>query len=241
MRPAYPAARSSVAAPLGSVLCVDDDNVVQIMLRDVVRLAGGSHVAARTAEEAEGLLARQRFAVVLLDRRLPDSDGLLLIEAIRRKSDCPVIVLSEMDCARDRLLGLGLGATEYLGKPFSPAELSSRLRYLLRRRAGEPPMGHTQPFSVGRLVFSPLSRRLVAGAHDCFVPPAEARLLCLFLESPGEVLDRDRLTQAACHRDWSPGDRTVDVLIARLRKRLPEDAAEIVTVHRLGYLLDVKT
>ncbi|MBK5932863.1 two-component system phosphate regulon response regulator OmpR [Rhodovulum imhoffii] len=220
------------------VLGVEDDEVVQIMLAEVVRLAGGCYKAACSAQEAERLLAEKDFALVLLDRRLPDSDGLLLIEAIRRLGDCPVIVLSELDGSHDRLLGLGLGATEYVSKPFNPAELSSRIRFFLNRPEKDA-QDLGKPISAGRLCLFPLSRRLSVDGRESFLPPAEARLFQALLSHPGEALDRDRLTQAACGRDWSPGDRTVDVLIARLRKRLPKTVARIVTVHRLGYLLDL--
>ena len=234
---------ASAAAPeadsghLGDVLCVEDDPVVQIALGDVIRRAGARQHTAASAREAEALLDHRTFDLIVLDRRLPDSDGLLLIQTIRRTSDCPVIVLSRMGDTQDRILGLGLGATDYVTKPFSPADLSSRIRFMLMERARQRDSDRTQPIRRGRLSFLPVSRRLTIDGAVVFLPPAEARLLLALLENEAEVLTRDDLTQAACGRDWSPGDRTVDVLIARLRKRIPLDVAEIVTVHRTGYLL----
>jgi len=235
---AHQSFRPAARGPAGDVLGVEDDEVVQIMLAEVVRLAGGTYRAARTAEQAERLLSEQEFALVLLDRRLPDSDGLLLIDAVRRRGDCPIIVLSELGCSHDRILGLGLGATEYIAKPFNPAELSSRVRFFLNRRQANGEPAPAELIEAGRLSFAPRSRRLSIDGQTRFLPPAEARLLEVLLTQSGEVLDRDSLTQAACGRDWTPGDRTVDVLVARLRKRLPDDVARIVTVHRLGYLME---
>jgi len=217
------------------ILCVDDDNVIQILLEEVVRRAGASYCAARSVREAEELIEARTFQLVLLDRRLPDTDGPLLIEPIRARNDCPVIVLSEMTGMRDRLLGIGLGATEYVTKPFNPAELSNKIRSILKRDARRRGSGRTKAIHLGRLSFVPGPRRLVIDGHMSYLPSAEARMLQALLERHGEVLNRDELTAAACGRDWSPGDRTVDVLIARLRKRLPSGVAEIVTVHGLGY------
>jgi len=221
----------------GDVLCIDDDSVVQIVLQEVVRLAGGVHHEARTAEDARAQLGARRFDLILLDRRLPDSDGLLLIEPIRSRGECPVVILSQLDDPLDRQLGLGLGAAEYLTKPFNPAELTARLRALLERERRRRDRGRDETIEHGRMSFCPGARRLRIGDEVCFLPPAEARMLRLLLERRGTVLSRDDLTSAACGREWSPGDRTADVLIARLRRKLPGDVAEITTVHRLGYVL----
>jgi DNA-binding response OmpR family regulator len=223
--------------PVGDVLCIDDDPVLQVMLAEVVRLAGATHHEARSAREVAALLGRRAFDLILLDRRLPDTDGLLLIEIIRRRESCPIIVLSELGCPHDRQLGLGLGAHDYLSKPFNPTELSSRIRVLLGRERSARERRRNETIICGRLAFNPGSRRLRIDEEVSFLPPAETRMLCFLLERRGEVLSRDALMAAACGRDWSPGDRTADVLIARLRKKIPRDVAEIVTVHRLGYVL----
>ncbi len=225
---------------LGDVLCIDDDDVVQILLGEVVRLAGAAYHGARSAREAKDVLSRRGFDLVLLDRRLPDSDGLLLLELVQRRCDCPVIVLSEMGCAQDRQLGLGLGAMEYLTKPFNPAELSTRIRALLEREQRQRDRQRAETFEHGPLSFDPDARRLRIGPAETYLPPAEGRLLSLFLMRQGQVLSRDDLTLIACGREWSPGDRTADVLVARLRRKLPRELLEIVTVHRMGYVMKVR-
>lgn len=223
---------------LGDVLCVDDDEVVLILLKEVVWLAGARYHEARSALQARRLLSEKRFGLIVLDRRLPDSDGLLLIETIRHRNECAVIVLSKMDAPQDRQLGLGLGATEYLTKPFNPAELSSRIRQLLERGARAQRRALDQPVRLGRLTLTASERRLRIDDHEQYLPPAEARMLHMLIQHKGQVLDRDNLTLAACGRIWTPSDRTADVLIARLRKKIPSGVATITTVHRLGYVLN---
>ena len=224
------------ASKHGAVLCVEDDPVVQLMLGEIVRTAGGHFVPAECAREAEALLADAEFDLILLDRKLPDSDGLLLLQSIKQSSDCPVIVLSAMDATRDKILGLGLGAAEYVTKPFSPVELSSRVRALLAERERSRNKAHSEPIAFGAMSFQPSTRSLRIGTIEVYLPPAEARLLHAFLSAPGEPQSRDSLTRSACGRDWSPGDRTIDVLVARLRQRIPSSVGKIVTVHRLGYV-----
>lgn len=238
MTPA-PRLRSEAATAAADVLCIDDDEVVQILLEEVVRLAGAAYHVARSAEDAVTRLGARRFDLILLDRRLPDSDGLLLIETIRARGACPVIVLSEMGAPQDRQLGLGLGAEDYLTKPFNPAELVARIRALLERERRRVAQRAGETIVCGPLTFMPASRRLQVDGMTSFLPPAEARMLRLLLENRETVLSRDALTSAACGREWYPGDRTADVLIARLRRKLPREVAAIVTVHRLGYMLHV--
>lgn len=218
-----------------AVLCIEDDPIVQLMLDDIVSGAGGTCVIAGTAREAERHLAREHYGLVVLDRRLPDSDGLLLMQNIKDSSNCPVIILSAMDDTRDKILGIGLGAAEYVTKPFSPLELTSRIRQLLRAHAESDQ--EKEVFEVSDLKFSVSSRQLEISDRSVILAPAESRILQALLASAGEVQTRDQLSRAGSGRDWTPGDRTVDVLINRLRRHLKNAPVEIMTVHRTGYLL----
>ena len=223
---------------LGAVLCVDDDPVVQLMLGDIVRIAGGAYHKADSARVAEDILGQIRFDLILLDRKLPDSDGLLLLRTIKQSSDCPVIVLSSMNEDRDKILGLGLGAAEYMTKPFNSGELSRRVRALLMQRVEKQRQTDLNPVSFAGLYFHPRTRLLRVDDTEVYLPPAEARLLHAFLTNRGTPQSRDDLTKHVCGRDWCAGDRTVDVLVARLRRRIPADVAKITTIHRFGYVLD---
>ncbi len=231
------AGRHETSRSRDAVLCVDDDPVIQIMLSEVVRKAGADYHRATTAGEAEEMVSDEEFDLILLDRRLPDSDGLLLIQTIRQTSDCPVIVISELGEARDRQLGIGLGAADYMTKPFSPNELSSRIRHILIERARRREMDHSRPISLGGVAFHPTLRRLSVNGQTSYLPPNEARLLQVFLENSEQALSRDMLSHNAFGRDWTPGDRTIDVLVARLRRKLEGSGITIVTVHRTGYLM----
>lgn len=230
-------ARPQSGAKRATVLCIDDDPLVQLMLEDIVAGAGADFIIAGSAREAEDVLADTPFDLVLLDRRLPDSDGLLLLHAIKRESDCPVIILSTMDKSRDKLLGIGLGATEYVTKPFNPLELSSRIRQLLNAHSDTASQAEHGIFEIAGMTFDPRSRRLDTDGQHVILAPAETRLLHALLLNEGQVQTRDQLSQFTCGREWSPGDRTVDVLINRLRGRIRAFPVTIVTVHRAGYLL----
>lgn len=218
-----------------AVLCIEDDPIVQLMLEDIVGGAGGTCVIAGTAREAERNLAKEQYGLVVLDRRLPDSDGLLLMQNIKDTSNCPVVILSAMDDTRDKILGIGLGAAEYVTKPFNPLELTSRIRQLLRTHA--EPDQEKEVFEVSNLKFCVSSRQLEISGRSVILAPAEARILQSLLVNTGKVQTRDQLSQAASGRDWTPGDRTVDVLINRLRRHLTNAPVEVMTVHRTGYLL----
>lgn len=229
--------RPLTGAKKATVLCIDDDPIVQLMLEDIIAGAGADFVIVGSAREAEEVLADTHFDLVLLDRRLPDSDGLLLLHSIKSESDCPVIILSTMDKSRDKILGIGLGATEYVTKPFNPLELSSRIRQLLNARSHAANPAEHGIFEIAGMTFDPCSRRLDIDGHHVILAPAETRLLHALLLNEGQVQTRDQLSQFTCGREWSPGDRTVDVLINRLRGRIRSFPVEIVTVHRAGYLL----
>ncbi len=217
------------------ILGVDDDPVMQIMLNDILTRAGYIYEQACDASEAEDKLAAEEFDLVLLDRQLPDSDGLLLLNQIQDREACPVIVISAMNDARDKQLGLGLGASDYITKPFVPSELCSRVdRHLVRLKEDRPQLMH---LSFGRVSFVPLTRIMTVGGERTILPPAEAKLFTILLESPGKAVSRDQLTYGVSGREWVHGDRTVDVLVSRLRRRLEETGLEIVTVHGTGYTI----
>lgn len=220
------------------VLIVDDDPVVRVLLRDLLNAADYHVAEADSAKAAERYIYDESWDLVLLDRRLPDSDGLLLLQMVKAHCDCPVIVLTVLDEEHDRLLGLGLGAADYVCKPFSVVEICSRIRRVLKLRpdAVQATTIHRGPFRV-----CTRTRRLIACDKTHHLTPAETRLIALFMSHPGAVLGREELTRQVCRRAWSYNDRSVDVLVARLRRRIeinPRRPEWIVTVHGEGYVFD---
>ncbi|MGH1356531.1 MAG: response regulator transcription factor [Thalassovita sp.] len=222
------------------ILCVEDDPIMQLMLKDVVGTVGADCVVVGTTQEAEERLNADRFDLTLLDRQLPDSDGLLLLQTIKKTSGCPVVVLSGMGETRDKILGIGLGAIEYLTKPVNPLELCGRIKNILTSTARVEQKERSEDFECADLCFNTQTRQLKAGKKTHFLAPSEAKLLQVFIAHEGDVLHRDQLYEAACSREWTPGDRTIDVLVSRLRRKLSGSSAEIVTVHGVGYLLVLK-
>lgn len=229
--------------PASRILIVDDDPVVRVLLRETLLAEGYEVREADNAERASTLLHHGDWDLVILDRRLPDADGLLLLETVKEKCGCPVIILSVMDDEHDRTLGLGLGAQDYIAKPFSPNEISLRIRNLLLARAASLLPAHAREIERGPFRLVQTTRRLTVDGITHQLTSAEARLLAVFLTHPGEVLDRNLLTRTICHREWSHNDRSIDVLVARLRKRIesePKSPEWIVTVHGAGYLFSAE-
>lgn len=217
------------------ILLVDDDVLAQLAVEDIVDQLGHRFSCAPDGESARKALAENDYALVLLDRRLPDTDGLLLAPQIRAETKTPFIVLSSLDSPTDQALGLGMGAIDYVCKPIEPVILSARIEAGLaaRRQSRE----QTQ-LSVGEsLHLDTRSRRLSVAGRTETLSPTETRLLVCLIHDIGRPCDRMQISMAICGREWVYGDRTIDVLISRLRRRLRGSSAEIITVHGLGYSL----
>lgn len=221
------------------ILIIDDDPLVRVLLKQLLSAQGYDVSEATNARVAESLLEAERWSLVLLDRRLPDCDGLLLLRSIKESSDCPVVILTVMNDEHDRTLGLGLGAHDYITKPFSAAEVQLRIKNILRGQNVSRPRETAREIVQGPLRLIQTTRRLETPHGIRQLTAAETRLLALLMTNAGEVLDRDSLTMAICGRDWSHNDRSIDVLVARLRKHVETDPKHpewIITVHGAGYL-----
>ncbi|MBK3731716.1 response regulator [Azospirillum brasilense] len=220
------------------ILLVDDDVLIQLMVEDVVTQMGHRFHCAADGEQARAALKRQRFDLVILDRRLPDTDGLLLAQTIQAEARAPFIVLSSLSASHDQLLGLGLGALDYVCKPVEPALLRARIA----KHIDAPREAHEdRVVTVGKAVqLNTQTRRLSVGGRTEVLSPAESRLLVHLIHTLDRPSDRLEISKAICGREWVYGDRTADVLVSRLRRRLAGSEVEIVTVHGLGYLLTAK-
>ena len=221
------------------ILVVEDDPVTRAKLAGYFESEGYRVSEAEDGQSMWPLLSGQPVDLVLLDINLPGEDGLFLTRQLRARFDFGIILVTGRTDDVDRIVGLEIGADDYVTKPFNQRELLARVKNLLRRAAAAEPSGEG-PKRFGAWQFDMQCRRL-SDADDCAVPltRAEFELLSAFVCHPGVVMSRDRLLSQVTHRNWDPNDRTIDVLVRRLRKKIEADpkAPEIiVTAHGEGYL-----
>lgn len=228
------------------VLVVDDDPALRGMLCDYLTASGFDVDVADGGEQMRQRLAASPPDVLVLDIMLPGEDGLSLMRALRRSSDLPVLMLSARGEEIDRVVGLEVGADDYLAKPFSPRELLARLRALLRRAGTRteqaPDSGPaTRRSAFGPFVLDPASRRLLRGDVELPINGAEFDLLCAFVKHPNRVLSRDDLIGWLKGYERDAFDRSIDVRVTRLRRTIESDPAQpryIRTVRGEGYLFN---
>ncbi|MGV8916242.1 MAG: response regulator [Pseudomonas sp.] len=228
-----------------SILLVDDDQEIRELLQTYLSRCG---FAVRTVGDGAGFrqaLNDEPSDLVILDVMLPDEDGFSLCRWVRqhpRQSQVPIIMLTASSDEADRVIGLELGADDYLGKPFSPRELQARIKALLRRAQ----FGQEQRVSGEVLVFDDwrldmVSHRLFhRDGEEVILSGADFALLKLFLDNPQQILDRDTIGNATRGRELMPLERIVDMAVSRLRQRLRDTGKAprlIRTVRGSGYLL----
>ncbi|MFG1350772.1 response regulator [Xanthobacter autotrophicus] len=233
-----------------TLLLVEDDREIRSLLADFLGREGYGVLAAEDGAAMDRLLATTRPDLVVLDLMLPGEDGLSICRRLRARGGLPILMLTAKGDDVDRIVGLEMGADDYLAKPFNPRELLARIRAVLRRADGAMP----QPsFQSRRVAFSgfvaDLDARSVGRAEGeaLDLTSAEFELLACFLERPKRVLSRDQLLDWTRGRSADPFDRTIDVSVSRLRRKLvaaaPDAALLIKTVRNGGYLFsaDVRT
>lgn len=226
------------------ILIVDDDPGIRELLRDYLEKNGFRASAVADGRGMREALARNRVDLLILDLMLPGEDGLALCRDLRAQSSLPVLMLTARGEDVDRILGLEMGADDYLAKPFNPRELLARIKSILRRVRSLPT--HAPIENAKRLHFADWT--LDVHARHLLSPEGvvialsnvEYRLLMVFLSHPRRTLNRDQILDLARGRDALPFDRSVDIQVSRLRRRLGEDAREPVllkTVRGEGYIL----
>lgn len=228
-----------------SVLLVDDDAQIRQLLRDYLCGFGMSVAAAADGKEMACAMEKESFDILILDLMLPGEDGLSLCRNLRAKSDIPILMLTARGEAMDRVVGLEVGADDYIVKPFEPRELVARIQTILRRaRGGRERIKETKEAEFMGWRLNYVLRQLVSPA--ALVIPlsnAEFRLLTVLAEHPNRVLTREFLLDAARGRNMEIFDRSIDILISRLRQKLNDDPRTpslIKTVRGEGYLFDTK-
>ena len=223
----------------GVILVVDDEPNIADLVGLYVAREGFRVAKAANGADALTAVERERPRLVLLDVGLPDIDGLDVCRRLRATSNIPVIFLTARDSEVDRVLGLELGAGDYVTKPFSPAELIARVRAVLRRADGPTGATSAEVLCLGDLVVD-LGRREVRVADAVVaMTTKEFELLHFLVLRPGRALSRQQLLDGVWGHEWFGDTRTVDVHIAQVRKKLGA-AVDIATVRGLGYRLEAR-
>jgi len=226
------------------IAVVEDDAEIRALVTALLTREGFEAGGCRTAEDYDRLAQRRRIDLAILDVMLPGEDGLSLCRRLRAVGEVPVLMVTAKGDDIDRIVGLEIGADDYLPKPFNPRELVARVRAILRRTRGAPRLVPNQPPDI--YIFA--GWRLNAGAHELRDPDgatveltgAEFDLLLTFATHPQRVLNRDQLLDWTRGRNAAPFDRSVDVQLSRLRRKLaahPSGSNLIKTVRGGGYLL----
>ena len=228
------------AAP--RILVVDDDPEIRKLLARYVESQGFRVALAASCRELHEQLATHQVDLIVLDVMLPDGSGLDACRDLRAaRSNVPIILLTALKEDVDRIIGLEIGADDYLGKPFNPRELIARVRAVLRRRGDVPAeVPSEKVYRFKGYTADPQTRRVTNADGDVDLTGAEFDLLKTFLERPGRVLSRDQLLDLTRGREGDGFDRSIDVLVSRLRRKLGKDTQLIKTVRNGGYQLAVK-
>jgi two-component system, OmpR family, response regulator RegX3 len=213
------------------VLLVEDDDSIAVPLADGLRREGFTVVRAATGEEA---LAAAPPDIVLLDLRLPDMDGLDVCRQLRARSAVPIIVVSARGEEVDRVIGLELGADDYVVKPFGIRELVARIRAVARRSTA--PQGEHERIDAGRINIDLRGHRAMVDGTEVQLTGREFDLLTVLARNVGAVVDRERILREVWHTTWYGSSKTVDVHVAALRRKLG-DPGLIETVRGVGLRL----
>ncbi|HEV8228715.1 MAG TPA: response regulator transcription factor [Candidatus Limnocylindria bacterium] len=219
------------------ILLVDDDTNLRHTLGYALRQEGYEVITADDGERGLETFRQTRPDVVVLDVMLPRLDGFEVCRRIRRESDVPVIMLTARDTEMDKVVGLEIGADDYLAKPFSTRELIARLRAMVRRtRRTEPVRG--ERITSGGLILDAARHRVTLGEREVALKPKEFDLLAFFMEHAGQVFGREQLLASVWGLDFNGDSRTVDTHVKTLREKLGDDAERprwIETVRGVGY------
>jgi DNA-binding response OmpR family regulator len=226
------------ATPL-LVLLVEDDLRLATLTREYLEGHGIAVVHVADGRKGQDEALSGRYDAVLLDLMLPGKDGLEVCREVRARSDVPIVVLTARGEEADRVMGLELGADDYVAKPYSPRELLARIRAVVRRARGKAGPA-TEAVKVGGLLVDPAARRVVLDGREIVLTGYEFALLLALARRAGRVLGREQLMELARGSAEDAFDRSVDVHVSRLRQKLGDDPKRprlIKTVRGAGYVL----
>ena len=223
------------------ILVVDDDVEIKELLSEYLTQAGFSVLTAGEGKEMQRILSGNNPDLIVLDIMMPGDDGFTLCQKIRRTSQVPIIMLTANSDEADRIVGLEIGADDYMAKPFSPRELLARIKALLRRSSyTKPTQDRYCTFAHWKL--DTLTRQLIHREDGTAteLSGSEFNMLKLFVDNPNQVLDRDALSDATRGRESLPLERGIDIQLSRLRQKLGDNSKSpklIKTIRGSGYVL----
>jgi DNA-binding response OmpR family regulator len=217
-----------------TVLVVEDEASIASFVSLYLKNAGYTVRTVGTGKEALAQVEAERPDLIVLDLMLPDVDGIEVCQRIRQSSEVPILMLTARDEDVDKIIGLEVGADDYLTKPFNPRELVARVKSVLRRAAPEKRRDESKELSHGALVINAGKREVYVGDDEIQLAPKEFELLWELLDHRGLVLTRDQLLERVWGYTFAGDTRTVDVHVRQIRRKLG-DASPIVTVWGVGY------
>lgn len=226
-----------------TILIVEDEAVTRNTLKHIFEAEGYQVIEATNGQKMHDILSATSVDLIVMDINLPGKNGLMLAREIRETTDTALIFLTGRDNEVDKILGLEIGADDYITKPFNPRELTIRARNLLQRTMSTPNVvhedTHIEQYKFNRWTLDINSRTLISPEKvEHKLPRSEFRALLHFCENPGKIQTRETLLKKMTGRDLKPHDRTVDVTIRRIRKHFEDhpDTPEIITtIHGEGY------
>ena len=221
------------------LLMIEDDRALAGMVATYLGRAGMTLEHRESAKAGLAAALAGGYDAVVLDLMLPDGDGLALCRAIRARSDVPILMLTARGDEADRIVGLEIGADDYLPKPFNPRELLARLRAILRRREGGGGGAQAETLRFGRLTIDRAARRALVDGEERPLTGHQFDLLCALAESAGRVLSREQLMDRVRGESLEAFDRSIDVHVSRIRAAIEDDPKHprrIVTMRGAGYV-----
>jgi len=223
----------------GRILLVDDDASLREVVRYALDRAGYEVVEAEDGERALQRFAEHPADLVVLDVLMPELDGLAVCQKLRQTSQVPIVFLSSRAEEVDRILGLEMGGDDYLSKPFSPRELVSRVKAVLRRTRQSGSETDDEVVQAAGIRLDVGAHRAFVGEHELSLTVTEFRIVEVFVRRPGRVFTRDELVERAYPGPHHVSDRTLDSHVRRIRQKLREAGLDpIATVHGLGFRLE---
>ncbi|PXW69340.1 DNA-binding response OmpR family regulator [Loktanella sp. PT4BL] len=230
------------------ILIVDDDPKIRLLLRRCLEDNGFAVLEAETKADVFATLRRHEIKLLLLDVQLENDNGFEIAKCVRKETSVPIVMVSGQDDVIDRVVGLEIGADDYIAKPFHLREVLARVRSVLRRSSEEFQVARIKVESTlieEVLIFDGMIARLNhfellnRNGDNVILTSGEFKLLKVFLQNPKRILSRDRLIDLLCDAQWAPNDRTIDTQVARLRRKIERDPRSpkvIKTVRGVGYV-----